>query len=212
MASETARRTYLYDNSIEEPNANFFHNVVHDMESIHWVIFFLLKDVDSQDVEAQECRVVIVQELFTGESPSSAERHIFLSSRCEGLKAYQKLFESVGKDLFTKIKSLGAVLARRYRDSEAQLPDGPIDTTKFSGVHEEFTSVWKSCEELLSKQEIQLEVKPLVILPSAPKREAEKQLQSTRKSKKSRTCVSVFSLFLKCLTDYFSHAVMSLVF
>lgn len=163
MAFEAARGTYLYDDSYEELNISFFHNAVHDMESIHWVLFFLLKDVACRDETAQVCRAMIVRELFNEEARTSAERHIFLSSRCTALKAYQKLFDSVGKDFFSKLKALGTVLTRYYRESEAQFPEGPIDIIKFSGIHEEFISVWKICEGFLAKQDILLEVEHILM-------------------------------------------------
>lgn len=193
MAREAIEREYLYyELRLDDAVAKFFHNVIHDMESIHWVLFFILKDVDCEHEKAQESRVAIVSSLFLGETPNSAERKSFISDPGKILRAYRLLLGDDGNGIYRSVGSLGGVLVRYYRASEAQLPDGPIDVTKFSGIHEEFITVWKNCEGFLEKQDKHLEFKPLVIQSSVPKRPAETQLNRNPKSKKSRTCVFTF--------------------
>lgn len=193
MAREAIQRRYkYYEQRLKKAVAKFFHNVIHDMESIHWVLFFILKDVDCEHEKAQESRVVIVSSLFLGETSKGDGRQEFIREANDAMSAYETLLGDDGYDIYLNVGSLGSILVRYYRASEAQLPDGPIDVTKFSGIHEEFITVWKNCEGFLEKQDKHLEFKPLVIQSSVPKRPAETQLIRNPKSKKSRTCVFTF--------------------
>lgn len=157
MASEAIEREYNYHSARKMPVAKFFHNVIHDMESIHWVLFFILKDVDCEDKKAQESRVAIVSKLFSGETSNTDSRDKFISKAGKVLYAYGLLLGDDGTDVYDRVSSLGTVLARYYREAEAKLPNGPVDISKFSGIHEEFITIWKDCEGFLAKQDKNLD-------------------------------------------------------
>lgn len=194
MASEAIEREYNYHGTRRKPDAEFFHNIIHDMESVHWVLFFILKDVECKDEKAaQEARMLIVYKLFTGEMASSEARHKFISSPNKIIYAYGTLLGDDGKEIYGRVSELGEVLNRYYRAAEAELPDKPINVTKFSGIHDEFMTLWRGCAGDLAKRDIQLEFKPLSVF----KHQAEMPVDAhhTGASTKSGTCVCLFEVF-----------------
>lgn len=192
MASEAIDRDYsYYDGALGDASVEFFHNVIHDMESVHWVLFFILKDVECKNEKAQDSRRLIDCELFIAAMSSSDARDNFVSKHGKILRAYGLLLGIDGREIYVTVGKLRAILRQYYHASEAKLPDGPLDITKFSGIHEEFITVWEDCKVLLAKHDIHLKVK---IESSVPKRKAETGLHRSRESRRPRMCVYLFRL------------------
>lgn len=150
MAAEAILRCYRYFSaeagmsSFEDDFRNFFHNPVHDMESIFWVIFLIAVNVESKD---GLMRKKIDAILFTGSEDSALTRKDFVSSVSAAWGHYSVLFGPKRKVILEKLKSLSVILFKCYTESEANLPNGPIDDSKISGIHEKFRDVWKECKD-----------------------------------------------------------------
>lgn len=192
MAAEAIERMYKFaaDPELldEETKLVFFHNTLHDMESAFWIVFCLVLNVESQEHGARD---IIMDMLFTGWANTTAERWIFVSFSSKASEHYNKLFGEDRKELMGKLRSLKSILTRYYRASEANIPTGSIDISKFLGIHKEFREVWKGCMAYLSKQVVRLNPEFYLKQATASKREAEFGLEPLRRTKRTRTCVSV---------------------
>lgn len=191
MAAEAIQRKYKYL-SLEAAKSKsaqreFFHNAGHDMESVFWVIFFILVNVESKE---DSVRKLIDDLLFTGSESSADPRWFFVSSYSEAIVNYRKLFGNDREDLLDKLVQLGVILTRRYMEAEANYPEGPIDDSIFLGIHEEFCSIWLACETYLAAQDIRLNTGPEAkVARTSVKRPAESEFTRSLRSKRTRTCV-----------------------
>lgn len=192
MAAEAIERMYKYtaDPEVldEETKLVFFHNTLHDMESAFWVVFCLVLNVESQE---QGARDIIMNKLFSGWEDTVDARWTFVSGTSKVSKDYNKLFGEDRKELMGNLRRLKSILTRYYRASEANIPTGSIDISKFLGIHKEFREVWKGCMAYFSKQIVCLNPEVYLKQATASKREAEFGLEPLRRSKRTRTCVSV---------------------
>lgn len=171
MASEAIPRFYYHhDSRLVKPVASFFHNSVHDMESIHWVLFLLLKDIQvvRWDEQAEQHWITILHELFPGEISRAASRRIFLTYPTDATSAYGELLGVDGHEVYGRVMDMGPLLVRYYRKLEAQFPDGPVDINKVCGIHEEFHGIWSDCIGYLSERDLclsyKLHTKPVIIV------------------------------------------------
>lgn len=157
MAAESIQHMYLYTpNPLSFRKATkpvFFHNAIHDMESIFWVIYGLVLNVESQ---VQEARDEIINMLFTGWKRTAATRWTFVSYTSMASEHYDTLFGEDRAELLEKLFGLNIILTRYYKELEANIPSGPVDISKLSGIHKEFCGVWMGCMVCSSKQDIHL--------------------------------------------------------
>lgn len=191
MAAEAIHRKYKYlslaASKSKHAQREFFHNAGHDMESVFWVIFFILVNVESMEDSA---RKQIVDILFTGLQTSANDRWFFVSRYSTALDYYRQLFGNDRERLLDKLVELGVILTSRYTEAEANYPEGPIDDSIFLGIHEEFCSIWLACETYLAAQDIRLNTGPEAkVARTSVKRPAESEFTRSLRSKRTRTCV-----------------------
>ena len=86
MSIETITRAYRFGGRIKR--CPFFHNSLHDMESVIWVDFAILLNVRHGDVDIRD---EIVFKLFSGDQDKAAERQVFLSGAHETDRYYADL-------------------------------------------------------------------------------------------------------------------------
>lgn len=99
-----------------EPVASFFQNSVHDMESIHWLLIFLLKDIQvvRWDEQAEQYWIMILYELLPGEISRAASRRIFLTYPTDTTRAYRELIGVDGREVYGRVRDLGPLLVWYY--------------------------------------------------------------------------------------------------
>lgn len=77
----------------------FFHNSVHDMESIHWVLIFLLKDIQvvRWDEQVEQYWTAILHKLFPGNISKAvtASRRILLTYPTDATRSYRELLWAI---------------------------------------------------------------------------------------------------------------------
>lgn len=188
MAAEAIQRQYKYvseEIAMTLLDDEFFHNPGHDMESVAWVIFYILAIVESNQ---DWVRKKIDDLLFTGLESSANDRFVFISGRSPGFSHYTKLFGDDRMDLFVVLNKLRTILSKCYRESEANYPNDPIDDSKFSGLYSEFDCIWSSSESYLADRDIRLNSRPEAkVARTGVKRPAETEL--TRSRQRLRMCV-----------------------
>lgn len=191
MAAETIQRMYKYTTKPLHKSAKtvFFHNAIHDMESIFWVTFCLMLNVESQD---QDSREDIIDLLFTGWDTAAAERWTFVSFTSKAEDHYYTLLGEDRTDLLEELLALKTILTGYYKESEAKIPHEPIDISKFPGIHKEFRDVWTRCQTFLLDHGVPLKPELFRKKATGVKREAEAELKPLRRSKRTRTCVFTF--------------------
>lgn len=194
MAAEAILRRYKFKtetSKLKKTNKSFCHNPIHDMESIFWVIFYVVINVESK---VNSARKKIIDMLFTGLEGSALVRKEFVSDDDES-DAWEYYVDLVGVDrneLLEELQQLTVILTKYYKEAEANLPNGPIDDSKMSGIHKEFMGVWRACTEYFEANgDVRIESgSQTERVRTSVKREAEPDPQPPRTSKRMRTCVS----------------------
>ncbi|KAL5496160.1 hypothetical protein ACEPAH_3077 [Sanghuangporus vaninii] len=181
MAVEAARRSYEYlprivdddlDAELEalcegrvdevyskpkpDPTPAFFHNDLHDLESLWWSAVWILfcECSNSSTVGANSCmdgsgdqRNRAFSKLFSRTS-NAEDRKMFTESRANFNQGVAWMPDHL-RDLRGVIDSLRMVLVRKYVAFEAGFPR--IQTDAFEGIHEIFQNHFKRCSEIIAE-------------------------------------------------------------
>ena len=157
MATEAVRRKYLFTRGIVfMPQPTFFHNVLHDMESVVWSIFSNLAHAKMEEKSAKTMRNTIIDRLFTGNIRLAGDRQLFIAT-LEFFDDYVALLGDKHGNLLRTLSTVITTLVEYYQGSEAGITAGkPIDLTKFRGIHKAFRAIWAECKAILKDSPIAL--------------------------------------------------------
>ncbi|KAL5525386.1 hypothetical protein ACEPAF_9256 [Sanghuangporus sanghuang] len=181
MAVEAARRSYEYlprivdddlDAELEalcegrvdevyskpkpDPTPAFFHNDLHDLESLWWsAVWILFCECSSSSTGgANSCidgsgdqRNCSFSKLFSRTS-NTEDRKLFTESRANFNQGVAWMPDHL-RDLIGAIDFLRMVLVRKYVAFEAGFPR--IQTDAFEGIHEIFQNHFKRCSEIIAE-------------------------------------------------------------
>ena len=202
MATEAVRRKYMYAGPITSTKIIFFHNVLHDMESVVWSIFSNLANVPAEDEAAEAARDAIVSSLFSGNFTDAEKRHAFITSFAH-FQDYSTLLGEKYVRLLEILAVMIAALVDYYVKSEAGIRGGrPIDVTQFRGIHKDFRAIWADCLVILKDSPIpialpQKQEEPASKEPASEKPQTSKRRRIENENENDRANVSLSKRSLK---------------
>ena len=183
MATEAVRRKYMYAGPITSTKIIFFHNVLHDMESVVWSIFSNLANVPAEDEAGEAARDSIVSSLFSssGNFTDAGERVEFIRSFAH-FQDYSTLLGEKCVRLLEILADMTAALVDYYVKSEAGIRGGrPIDITQFRGIHKDFRAIWADCLVILKDSPIPIALPQKQEEPASKEPASEKPQTSKRR-------------------------------
>ncbi|KAJ3753782.1 hypothetical protein EV360DRAFT_87460 [Lentinula raphanica] len=136
---------------VSDPELPFSYNPLHDLESIWWIIVYVLffNDDESKPSLNPESRQEMMTELFHGRLEFDC-RLIFLNKMSQGTRGYLEGIEKLLSPRFTPALDLLVPLASKlvsaYTNSEENHPK-EINDRHFNGVHTTFTTYLKTTAE-----------------------------------------------------------------
>ena len=202
MATEAVLRGYMFAGPLTSTKTIFFHNVLHDMESVVWSIFSNLANVPAEDEAAEAARDAIVSSLFSGNFILAKDRHTFITSFA-GYMDYSKLLGEKCVRLLEILADMIAALVDYYVKSEAGIRGGgPIDITQFRGIHKDFRAIWADCLVILKDSPIpialpQKQEEPASKEPASEKPQTSKRRRIENENENDRANVSLSKRSLK---------------
>ena len=202
MATEAVRRKYMYAGPITSTKIIFFHNVLHDMESVVWSIFSNLANVPAEDEAGEAARDAIVSSLFSGNFTDAEKRNEFIRSFAH-FQDYSTLLGEKYVRLLEILADMIAALVDYYVKSEAGIRGGgPIDITQFRGIHKDFRAIWADCLVILKDSPIpialpQKQEKPASREPASEKPQTSKRRRIENENENDRANVSLSKRSLK---------------
>ena len=181
MATEAVLRGYMFAGPLTSTKTIFFHNVLHDMESVVWSIFSNLANVPAEDEAAEAARDAIVSSLFSGNFTDAEKRHAFITSFAN-FQDYSTLLGEKYVRLLEILADMIAALVDYYVKSEAGIRGGrPIDVTQFRGIHKDFRAIWADCLVILKDSPIPIALPQKQEKPASKEPASEKPQTSKRR-------------------------------
>ncbi|KAJ3970465.1 hypothetical protein EV361DRAFT_848544 [Lentinula raphanica] len=186
MAGETMSNDYLY-----EPDLPFSYNPLHDLESIWWILVYviLFNDVDDERLRSPkpDSRQTMMNGLFHGQIDESGRQkflRIMTRGRIDTVQCLSSSFDPVLKLLVP----LASRLVAAYTSSEKTHPDKIDD--KYFAIHGTFTKHMGGNVKSLSSINL-IPVKATAM--KRPNPTPPEETDSERPSKRSRTSVNAES-------------------
>ncbi|KAJ3718700.1 hypothetical protein C8R42DRAFT_125223, partial [Lentinula raphanica] len=166
-----------------EPELSFSYNPLHDLESIWWIIVYVLffNDDESSPSRKPHSRQTMMNELFHGRLDETGRQKFFRFMKRGHLDTVQKFLSPTFAPVLKILAFLACTLIRAYTSSEQTHPS-KIDEDHFD-IHGNFTSRLRDTAQLVST------IRLVPVKATAKKRTSSTipEMDSERSSKRSRT-------------------------
>ncbi|KAJ3752115.1 hypothetical protein EV360DRAFT_55794 [Lentinula raphanica] len=165
-----------------EPELSFSYNPLHDLESIWWIIVYVLffNDDESSPSRKPHSRQTMMNELFHGRLDETGRQKFFRFMKRGRLDTVQKFLSPTFAPVLKILSFLACTLIRAYTSSEQTHPT-KIDEDHFD-IHGNFTSRLRDTAQLVST------IRLVPVKATAKKRTSSTipEMDSERSSKRSR--------------------------
>ncbi|KAJ3837508.1 hypothetical protein F5878DRAFT_710762 [Lentinula raphanica] len=177
---------------ISEPKLSFSYNPLHDLESIWWIIVYVIvfKDVEDESARSPDpdSRQTMMNELFHGQMEGMGRQNFFRSIKRGHIDTVQECLSSSFAPVLKLLVILASRLITAYTSSEQTHPD-KIDDDCFE-IHGTFTTHLERNMDSISSINL-IPVKATAM--KRPNPTLPEETDSERPSKRSRTSVNTQS-------------------